>query len=220
VPLEYIDALHQWRVLFPSAPPTLHVLTNNEDCTAEALLQRPLLVKLRGSSGPLRPAPMPSRPGASYEPHTLGPAGERVLDLATDTGHLVVTGYSGRDHDIFPALLGRLERSRFDWSAHLLPVGVVQALAAVDSGQPRVEHATSVLRGVVQSEHLPRWPTQRCHADDFFDRLVWWSKRHRLVASIAFASILIDAGDKRAGVALMRRAASLAKHRNWARIVE
>jgi hypothetical protein len=201
--VQYRRPLEQWRRLFPARAPALNVLVRPEAHDWAALGQRPLLVKVRGSAGPARHVSMGHTAGANpddpYPPESLAP----LLDAATSEALLVVTGYSGNDPDVFPALLGRLRASRFEWSALEIKPSVARALRRIDVQQPRTQAASAALRSVI-FRRTPSWPRVPS-GGRFSDRLENWRRAHVHAAARTFAGMLYDAGRHKGATSMFRQ---------------
>lgn len=204
VPTDYREALARWRAAMPPAP-ALRVVATPGELASRDFRYRPLLVKLRGSvdvgtDGTV----VPLRPTMEDLECTLLDDDRRLaLHEATTNGRLLITGYSGRDLDVFETLESLLRPGGFDWVTPELDKAIATRLRKVDPGQPRRGTARHALRAELGD--LPEWPSSPIIGADFTQRFVtWWQSVPRLAAAEAYARILSEAGHHDQAVVTLR----------------
>jgi hypothetical protein len=214
-PTVYRDALTTWRAAMPAAPP-LQVVATPQQLGRRQFAQRPLLIKLRGSVDigtdatvvPLRPA-MEDLESTRLDDDRL-----YALREAVAGGHLLITGHSGRDLDLFESLLPLLRPDGFTWVTPELDPAVAARLHAVDPHQSHPGNAEQALRA--QLPPLPPWPTVPATGHRFDDRFAaWWRTVPVPAAAEGYAWMLSEAGRHADAIAVLR---ALAATTNRARI--
>lgn len=207
-PACYVEALAQWRAAMPEAP-ALRVVSTPRELALRDFTYRPLLVKLRGSiDAGTDGTVIPLRPTMEDLECTLLDDDRRLaLREAASNGRLLVTGYSGRDLDIFETLESLLRPGGFDWVTPELDPAIATRLRRVDSGQPRRGTARYALRAELGD--LPEWPSTPFTGPDFTRRFAaWWQRVPRLAAAEAYARILSEAGHHDQAVVTLRAVAA------------
>jgi len=204
-PPAYVEALREWRTALGDPGPLRVVSTPAQLARHAYPAGEPTLIKLRGSVDrgtdetviPLRPAL------EDMESVRLDPDRFAALRVVAESGHLLVTGHSGRDLDCFESLRMVLRPGGFTWVVPEITPLVAARVAAIDPAQPTCGTAEEALRADLPP--VPPWPRLAWPGSDFPRRFAgWWAGIPPAAAAEAYAWMLADAGRYEEPIAVLR----------------
>jgi hypothetical protein len=204
-PGEYRAALPAWQALVPPGPSPLEVVASHDAfATWVGRGRPPALLKIHGGLSADQRDLVDVVVVDIEELGQLLPARRAAIDVLGRFDHVLITGYSGSDPDVYEPLLASVRSGQADWCCYSLPASSPVAAEAAAHGitvklGPPDGLAVTALRGLLGGS-VPPWPSSGLPGEDYrrrFERWAGWLRGRHPADLIAqsWAWLLSDLGD-------------------------
>jgi hypothetical protein len=206
LPGPYRSALAAWRALVPADAGPLRVVASHQEFDAWAADgQRPALLKVHGSLSRDQRHLVDVVVLDIDELGQLTASRRAAIDHLATAQHLLITGYSGVDPDVYRPLLAASPARLSSWCCYALPEGspVPQDLRtrqiSLTTGAP-AGLAVSALRELLGLGSGPSWPQHELAGPGYRERFDQWARDYRASRpadkiAVGWAWLLADGGD-------------------------